>query len=58
MSASLCWIAWNEPIGTPNWTRSLAYASVMSNSRRAVPTISAATATVARAIDALELVRR
>ena len=24
MSAALCWMAWNEPIGRPNWTRSLA----------------------------------
>ena len=24
MSAALCWIAWNEPMGRPNWTRSLA----------------------------------
>ena len=24
MSAALCWIAWKEPIGRPNWTRSLA----------------------------------
>ena len=42
MSASLCWIAWNEPIGTSNCLRSFAYASAMSKMRRAVPTISAA----------------
>ena len=48
MSASLCWIAWNEPIGTSNWMRCLAYSSDMSKRRRAVPTNSAATATVAR----------
>ena len=24
MSAALCWIAWKEPIGRPNWIRSLA----------------------------------
>ena len=38
MSASLCLIAWNEPIGTPNCSRSLAYSSVMSNACCAVPT--------------------
>ena len=47
-SASLCWMAWNDPMGTSNCLRSLAYSSVMSKSRRAVPTISAASATWAR----------
>ena len=42
MSASLCWIAWKEPIGRSNCSRSFAYASDMSKIRRAVPTISAA----------------
>ena len=30
MSANLCLMAWNEPIGTPNCSRCLAYSSVMS----------------------------
>ena len=38
MSANLCLIAWNEPIGTPNCSRSLAYSSVMSKICCAVPT--------------------
>ena len=48
MSASLCWIAWNEPIGRSNCLRSFAYASAMSKMRRAVPVISAAIDTCAR----------
>ena len=47
MSANLCLIAWNEPIGTPNCSRCLAYSSVMSKIVCAVPTISSARHTVA-----------
>ena len=47
MSANLCLIAWNEPIGTPNCSRCFAYSSVMSKIVCAVPTISSASATVA-----------
>ena len=47
MSANLCLIAWNEPIGTPNCSRCFAYSSVVSKIVCAVPTISSASATVA-----------
>ena len=47
MSANLCLIAWNDPIGTPNCSRCFAYSSVMSKIVCAVPTISSASATVA-----------
>ena len=50
MSANLCLIAWNEPIGTPNCSRCLAYSSVTSKIVCAVPTISSAVATVASSI--------
>ena len=38
MSANLCLIAWNEPIGTPNCSRCFAYSSVTSKIVCAVPT--------------------
>ena len=41
-SANLCEIAWNEPIGRPNWRRSLAYASASSKARWARPSDVAA----------------
>ena len=34
MSASVCWIAWNEPIALPNWWRSLTYARVSPRAPR------------------------
>ena len=48
MSAHLCWIAWNEPIGRPNCTRLFAYATARSRQRCAPPTCSAASAMAAR----------
>ena len=50
MSANLCLIAWNDPIGTPNCSRCFAYSSEMSNAVCAVPTHSSASATVAVSI--------
>ena len=47
MSAHLCLIAWNEPIGRPNCTRSLAYCTDMSSTNCAPPIISLASATAA-----------
>ena len=48
MSAHLCLMAWNEPIGRPNCTRSLAYCTAVSSTFWAPPTCSAASATAAR----------
>src|SRR5581483_4293229 len=48
MSAHLCLMAWNEPMGRPNWMRTLAYSTLMSRQRCAPPTCSAARATAAR----------
>ena len=48
MSAHLCLIAWNEPIGRPNCTRTLAYSTAISRTFCAPPTCSAASATAAR----------
>src|ERR1700683_3232015 len=48
MSAHLCFMAWEVPIGLPNWTRTLAYSTAMSRTRWAPPTCSAARATAAR----------
>ena len=42
MSAHLCLMAWNEPIGRPNWTRTFAYSTDMSRTCWAPPTISLA----------------
>ncbi len=36
-SASMCWIAWNAMIGSPNCTRSFANAVASSISRSAAP---------------------
>ncbi len=52
MSTSLCLMAWNEPMGTPNCSRPLAYSSVMSKIVWQVPTISRASAAVASSITA------
>ena len=48
MSAHLCLMAWNEPIGRPNWTRTLAYSTAISSTFWAPPTCSAARPTAAR----------
>ena len=48
MSAHLCLIAWNEPIGRPNCTRTLAYSTAISSTFWAPPTCSAARPTAAR----------
>ena len=48
MSAHLCLIAWKEPIGRPNCTRSLAYCTAISSTSCPPPTCSAASATTAR----------
>ena len=48
MSAHLCLMAWNDPMGRPNWMRVLAYSTAMSKHRWAPPTCSAARATAAR----------
>ena len=40
MSAHLCLMAWNDPIGRPNCTRTLAYSTDMSSTFCAPPTIS------------------
>ncbi len=45
MSAIRCFKAWNEPIGRPNCTRSLLYATVMSSARAASPACRAVTPT-------------
>ena len=42
MSAQRCFTAWNDPIGRPNCTRSLAYSTAMSSARAAPPSRSAA----------------
>src|SRR5665213_1081520 len=47
--ARWCLIAWNEPIGTPNWRRSLAYSAVRSSMRWASPHCWAATPIAAEA---------
>ncbi|CFS26565.1 Uncharacterised protein [Mycobacterium tuberculosis] len=41
ISAHLCLIAWNCPIGRPNCSRILAYADAVSVAHRATPTASA-----------------
>ena len=48
MSAHLCLMAWNEPIGRPNCTRTLAYSTAISSTFWAPPTCSAARPTAAR----------
>src|SRR6476660_1799915 len=45
-------MAWKLPMGTSNCTRCLAYSMVVCNNQRAVPTSSAASATVARSSQA------
>ena len=40
MSAHLCLIAWNDPIGRPNCTRTFAYSTDISSTFCAPPTIS------------------
>ena len=45
MSAHLCLIAWNEPIGRPNCSRIPAYATAVSRAHAASPTCSAANRT-------------
>src|SRR5437660_337372 len=47
MSANLCFMAWNDPMGTPNWRRTLAYSRAMSKMLWHVPIVSMATAAVA-----------
>jgi acyl-CoA dehydrogenase len=37
MSAIMNWIAWCIAIGTPNWTRSFAYATAISKAAREIP---------------------
>ena len=49
MSTALCLTAWNDPIGTPNWWRSLAYSTVMSRIRWDAPTVGIAHPSVASA---------
>ncbi len=49
MSTALCLTAWNEPIGTPNWWRSLTYSTVMSRMRCDAPTVGIAQPSVASA---------
>ena len=48
MSAQRCLTAWNEPIGRPNCSRSLAYSVDCSAVAPAMPASSAATSTVPR----------
>ncbi len=48
MSAHRCFTAWKVPMGRPNWTRSLAYWTVMANTTSAAPSISAHTAATDR----------
>src|SRR5581483_10454536 len=48
MSAHLCLMAWNEPMGRPNCTRTFAYSTAISSTFCAPPTCSAASATAAR----------
>ena len=43
----MCLIAWNEPIGRPNCSRTLAYSTESSRHRAAPPICSAASAAVA-----------
>ena len=47
MSAHLCLIAWNEPIGRPNCTRTFAYSTDISSTFCAPPIISFESATAA-----------
>ena len=47
-SASMCLTAWNDPMGLPNCTRSLAYSTVMDSTRSAAPSISALASVAAR----------
>ncbi len=47
MSAHLCLMAWNEPIGRPNCTRTFAYSTDISSTFCAPPTISLARHTAA-----------
>ena len=44
MSANLCFTAWNEPIGTPNWWRSFTCPRSRSRIRWQAPTVVSATA--------------
>ena len=44
----MCLTAWNEPIGLPNWTRSLAYWTVRASTWSAAPSISALASVAAR----------
>ena len=44
----MCLTAWNEPIGLPNWTRSLAYSTDIDSTWSAAPSISAETRVAAR----------
>ena len=47
-SASMCLTAWNEPMGLPNCTRSLAYCTVSARTWSAAPSISALASVAAR----------
>ena len=48
MSAQRCFTAWNDPIGLPNCTRSLAWATLISSTRAAAPSDSADVAAAPR----------
>src|ERR1039458_5156453 len=48
MVAAACFIAWKEPIGTPNCFRCLLYSTASSSILAAAPRLSAATSTAAR----------
>src|SRR5438045_452482 len=50
ISAHRCRMAWNDPMGWPNCSRTLAYSTLMSRLRRAAPSISAEAQTAARRI--------
>ena len=50
MSAQRCFTAWNEPIGRPNCTRSLAYSTAIPSARWAPPSRSAAVKVAPRSI--------
>ena len=47
ISAQRCLIAWNDPIGLPNCSRTLAYSTAVSRHQRATPEASAAASVTA-----------
>jgi len=47
-SAHRCLIAWKDPMGRPNWCRTLRYSTVISSTAWAPPTCSQASAANAR----------